>query len=174
MIFTFFNNLFFFTATILKWQNLLEDERMKKIIIDSLEYMSKKRCKIYGFVIMPNHIHLLLVLEDGQTTSGFQRDLLKYTAQRFIQVLRNENNSILSNYLSSQDDRKYHIWERKSYWTEINAQGVFDTKLNYIHNNPVAGKWDLAETPMAYKWSSSNFYENGRTSFTFLKNFYEF
>jgi len=174
MIYTFFSNLFFFTATILNWQNLLEDDRMKKILIDSLKYMSKERCKMYGFVLMPNHIHLLLVLENEETTASFQRDFLKYTAQRFIQILRNEKNPILSNYISSQGDRKYQIWERRPYWTEINTQRVFDTKLNYIHNNPVMGKWSLAQSPLAYEWSSCSFYDNGHGDFGFLKNFYEY
>ncbi|RYY43066.1 MAG: hypothetical protein EOO06_20240, partial [Chitinophagaceae bacterium] len=50
----------FFTATILRWQHLLATDLYKQIIIDSLAWLSREdRCIIYGFVIMPNHIHLL-------------------------------------------------------------------------------------------------------------------
>ncbi len=52
--------MFFFTATINSWQNLLEEITFKKIILDSLHFMHhEKRAQINGFVIMPNHIHLL-------------------------------------------------------------------------------------------------------------------
>jgi hypothetical protein len=34
-------------------------------------------------------------------------------------------------------------------------------KLNYIHNNPVSGKWQLAETFLEYEHSSVCFYEKG-------------
>ena len=170
--FSYFIDLYFFTATILNWQNLLDDDRMKEIIIKSLEYMSEKRTKIYGFVIMPNHIHMLLTLEDGQSQADFQRDFLKYTSQRFIQIMRNENNPKLNNYLSTQKDRKYQIWERRPYWTEVNKQEIFDTKLKYIHNNPLSGKWNLCNIPEEYKWSSCMFYEGMENNFPFLKDFY--
>lgn len=173
MFFFSYFEVFFFTATILKWQPLLNDDRMKEVICQSMDYMSKERCKIYGFVIMPNHIHLLLAFENGQTISNFQRDFLKFTAQKFIRIMKEERNPIIENFKSSQGDRKYHIWERRAYWAEINAQSVFDTKLNYIHNNPLSGKWNLCDVPEQYEWSSSKFYEGIPQRFKFLKNFNE-
>jgi hypothetical protein len=32
-------------------------------------------------------------------------------------------------------------------------------KMNYIHNNPVTGKWMLAKDLVAYEHSSASFYE---------------
>ncbi|MCW3106593.1 MAG: hypothetical protein JWQ09_1099 [Segetibacter sp.] len=50
----------FFTATILEWKHLLADDAFKNIIISSLQFLVKDgRVIIYGFVIMPNHIHLI-------------------------------------------------------------------------------------------------------------------
>ena len=50
----------FFTATILEWQKLLKPHKYKQIILDSLKYLvEQKKVKVYAFVIMPNHIHLL-------------------------------------------------------------------------------------------------------------------
>ena len=55
----------FFTATILEWKHLLEDDYMKDIIIESLSFLGKDgRVIIYGFVIMPNHIHLIWQIQD--------------------------------------------------------------------------------------------------------------
>jgi REP element-mobilizing transposase RayT len=49
----------FFTATILEWKNLLADDRMKDIIISSLQFLvNDGRVKVYAFVLMPNHIHV--------------------------------------------------------------------------------------------------------------------
>ncbi|MDR6563262.1 MULTISPECIES: hypothetical protein [unclassified Arcicella] len=48
----------FFTATILSWKPLLKPDKYKQIIIDSLKFLVENhRVKVYGFVIMPNHIH---------------------------------------------------------------------------------------------------------------------
>ncbi len=50
----------FYTATILEWKFLLSEEKYKSIIISSLQYLVKSnKIKLYGFVIMSNHIHLI-------------------------------------------------------------------------------------------------------------------
>jgi putative transposase len=41
-----------------------------------------KRVWIYGFVIMPNHLHILWRLQEGFTQKKVQRDFLKFTAQK--------------------------------------------------------------------------------------------
>ncbi|MGZ3873593.1 MAG: hypothetical protein ACXVJD_11780 [Mucilaginibacter sp.] len=56
----------FFTATILEWKHLLKEDIYKDIIINSLTFLKKeKSIVVYGFVIMPNHIHLLWQIQDG-------------------------------------------------------------------------------------------------------------
>lgn len=54
------NKMYFYTATILKWQKLLKPDKYKDIIINSLRFLSNKgKIQIHIFVIMPNHIHLI-------------------------------------------------------------------------------------------------------------------
>ena len=49
----------FFTATNLEWKKLLEPNKYKDIVINSLRFLTEdKRANIYAFVIMVNHIHL--------------------------------------------------------------------------------------------------------------------
>ena len=53
-------HVYFYTATILKWQNLLKPDKYKDIIISSLKYLvDNKKIEVYAFVIMPNHIHII-------------------------------------------------------------------------------------------------------------------
>ncbi len=54
---------YFYTATIAKWQNLLKPDKYKDVIIDSLKYLvAKGKIKVFAFVIMPNHIHLIWMM----------------------------------------------------------------------------------------------------------------
>ena len=72
----------FFTATILKWKPLLKHDKYKQIILESLKFLyQNKGAVIYGFVIMPNHLHLLWHIAEGHKREDVQRDFLKYTAQ---------------------------------------------------------------------------------------------
>jgi len=50
----------FFTATILWWKKLLKPDKYKQMIVESMGFLVKDgRVKIHGFVIMPNHIHVV-------------------------------------------------------------------------------------------------------------------
>jgi putative transposase len=50
----------YFTATNLKWKKLLQLDKYKDIIVDSLRFLvADKRITLYAFVIMINHIHLI-------------------------------------------------------------------------------------------------------------------
>lgn len=54
------NYPYFYTATILEWKHLLKPDKYKDIIIQSLYFFStQNKIKVFGLVIMPNHIHLI-------------------------------------------------------------------------------------------------------------------
>ena len=73
----------FFTAIILEWQPLLQQEKYKNIIIDSLSFLVRgKRATIYSFIIMNNHVHFIWQIQEGFTKEAVQRDFLKFTAQQ--------------------------------------------------------------------------------------------
>jgi REP element-mobilizing transposase RayT len=77
-------NIYFFTATILEWRKLLQDDDYKDIIINSLKYLVKDgRIKVHAYVIMPNHLHLVWKIVEPHILSDVQRDFLKFTAQKF-------------------------------------------------------------------------------------------
>jgi REP element-mobilizing transposase RayT len=58
----------FFTATILEWKTLLQQDKYKEEIVKSLRFLvQQKRIKLYAFVIMNNHLHLIWQPMPGQT-----------------------------------------------------------------------------------------------------------
>ena len=99
----YLSNTYFFTATINSWQNVFNNDNRKNIIIDSLIYCcNMNRISLHAFIIMPNHLHLVLTLNENKEV--FQRDFLKYTAQKLISVMRNEKNEkrVIMLYINSK------------------------------------------------------------------------
>jgi len=160
----------FFTATILEWKKLLKPEKYKSIIIDSLRFLvSDKRIKLFAFVIMDNHIHLIWQIMDEMKEKDVQRDFLKYTAQRIKQDLYRNHKSVLAMFLVRAKDRRYQFWERNALSIELRTEKVFLQKLNYIHANPVrAGLCQHAEH---YKYSTARFYEKQIDEWGFITHF---
>jgi putative transposase len=67
------NYPYFYTATILEWKHLLKPNEYKDIIIQSLYFLStQNKIKVFGLVIMPNHIHLIWQILDGNTLNNIQ------------------------------------------------------------------------------------------------------
>jgi putative transposase len=163
------NNTYFFTCTIIDWRPLLEEEIYKRIILDSLRYLCDKGCiKIYSFVIMPNHVHLiwkLLKLNGKELPSS---SFLKFTSHKLLELVKIRNKEKLSWLTSQLSDSKYQIWIPKSREFNLYSSKLFEQKMDYIHNNPVQGKWLLADCPVDYYYSSAKFYEDGVDDFGFV------
>ena len=168
----FDNHPQFFTATILEWKQLLKDNEFKEIVINSLQFLvAEKSIVIYGFVIMPNHIHIIWQVQDGFKPNIIQMRFLKFTAQKMKFKLIDTKDKRLSQFLVNAKDRQYQFWERNSLSIDLWTPAVFDQKLDYIHNNPLQEKWRLATYPEEYKYSSANFYETGIDDFRFLTHY---
>ncbi|MDX2048733.1 MAG: transposase [Chitinophagaceae bacterium] len=164
-------NIYFWTATINNWQKLLFPEEPKKIIIDSLAYLSANRkIEVYGFVIMPNHIHLIwkTIEKNGKETP--QGSFLKFTAHAFKKYLLSANPGELSNYAVTAHNKNYEFWQRDSLAIQLYTIEIAYQKLDYIHFNPVAEHWKLCTDPIAYYYSSARFYETSKDDFGFLKH----
>ncbi len=164
---------YFYTATALKWKNLFSPDKYKDIITSSLQFLSDEEestLKVLGFVIMPNHIHLLLAVEKPEDLKRFQLRFMKFTAQQIKFDLRDNHPDILSLFKSTNGDRKYQFWQRNAKVIELKGYPEIIRVLDYIHNNPLSKKWSLAPSPEAYKYSSAKFYETGKKDFPFLNH----
>ena len=57
---------------------------------------------------------------------------------------------------------------------ECFSNDFIEQKLNYIHKNPISGKWNLADSYVDYPYSSARFYEYGENNENFkMTNFRE-
>ena len=160
----------FFTATNLEWKKLLKPGKYKDIIISSLRYLvNHKRAKIFAFVIMENHLHLIWQMMPDNDPEAVQRDFLKYTAQRIKRDLERNHPEVLAQFKVEAKYRRYQFWERNALSVELRNHRVFIQKLEYIHWNPV--KAGICNLPEEYNYSSALFYETGIDSWDFLTHY---
>ncbi len=164
----------FFTATILNWNHLLRDDHFKDIITSSMKFLvTDGRAVIYAFVIMPNHIHLVWKIAEDRKKEDVQRDFLKYTAQKMKLKLIDEAPEKLKPFYVGAKDREYHFWERNPLTSRLPTEEIIVQKINYIHANPIRGKWNLCKEFTDYKYSSASFYHKEKSVWDFLTNYAE-
>jgi len=96
--------------------------------------------RVYGYVVMPDHIHLLLSEPQRQTLADALKSLKQGVSRRLIGGAE-------------------HFWQKRYYDFNIRNYSQFVEKLRYIHRNPVnAG---LCERPEDWEWSSFCHYATG-------------
>lgn len=164
--------VYFWTATIVSWKKLFEPDNFKDKLINSLRYLiEKKFIVVYGFVIMPNHIHIIweMLKLNGKEMPSIS--FLKFTAHQFKKDLEITSLKILDSFKSDKNDREFHFWQRDALAVRIFSREMLEQKLDYIHNNPLQEKWNLCSQPEDYLWSSAKFYNCEIDDFNFLTHY---
>ncbi len=159
----------FITCTVVQWADVFTRKVYVEMVEDSLNFcIDHKGLIVYGYVIMSNHLHLL-VQAKGNNLSDVLRDFKKFTSQRITHAIAtNDAESrkrwlmwLLTNEKPSEDKAaSYRFWQPDNGAEICFTLSFMWQKLNYIHNNPVrAGIVDKAE---GYKSSSAADYFYGR------------
>jgi REP element-mobilizing transposase RayT len=160
--------IYFCTFTCYNWLNLFELADLYDEVYKWFNILIKNSIGINGYVIMPNHLHTMLYLPGGSKPLnkiiGNGKRFIAYEAvSRLESIGEFELLSILQEGVSDREreNNKLH----QVFQPSFDAKPCYSTKfieqkLDYIHRNPVSGKWKLAED---YIHSSAGFYECGRS-----------
>lgn len=160
---------YFTTFTCNAWLRVLDEGHGKEIIINSFSYLSQQQLvHIFGFVIMPNHVHVLWGVKE-ENVKRVRHSFTSFTGHEIVKGIDKHNPDYLKWIRSTQGDRNLQVWQRRPYWKSVGYEKVFLQKLNYIHWNPLRKGWKLAETPEDYYWSSARSYKVMKAEFDFLK-----
>ncbi len=161
--------IYFLLQQFLNWKSLLSEDKYKDILIGSLKHLvERKKLEIYGFVIMPNHIHIIWKILETNGKEMPHASFLKFVSHEIQKDLKISHPTILGQFRVNTETRTYQFWQREALPIELYTPEVIYQKLDYIHNNPCDGKWRLAESPELYHYSSFRFYETGFDDFGFL------
>jgi len=163
------NSLHFITCTTVGWVDVFTRKKYKDIIIRSLSYcIENKGLNVHAYVIMSNHIHLILSTNEGYKLSDVIRDFKTFTSKQIIRSIIEESGEsrrewmlrIFKYYAKfNKNNSKYQFWQRSNKPIELTSPKWISTRINYIHNNPInAG---LVENQEHYKYSSASNYITG-------------
>jgi putative transposase len=166
-----FGTIVFWTATINNWIPLLQNNKYKDVLINTLDSLNTKgKIDVYSFVIMPNHIHLIWKIKEMNGKESPPSSFLKFTAHEFKKMLIIDDDLNLAMFSVKAKNKKFEFWQRDSLAIKIYSPEMAFQKMEYIHNNPLAKNWNLADEPLNYQYSSAKFYETGNKNYPFLKD----
>ena len=158
--------LHFITWSCCDRQRLLGTPESRDLLLKVLEQMRNRyRFGVVGFVVMPEHVHLLMSEPLAGNVSraicavklGFTRRVLS-EEPHFWQNRREVGHL---GHHGHPPDAGEHLWMKRYYDFNVYSQPKIAEKLHYMHQNPVVR--GLVERPEQWDWSSFSHYACGET-----------
>ena len=112
------------------------------------------RFVVVGYVVMPEHIHLLLTEPEVGDPSTVMQVLKQRTARALLPT--NKRKDPRQRNLFGEELRRRAFWQARFYDFNVWTTKKRVEKLRYMHRNPV--KRGLVESPEQWRWSSYRFY----------------
>lgn len=171
---------YFITFSVVQWVDVFTRESHREIFVDSLRYCQKEKgLTIYAWVLMSNHIHLIVSAKEGFNLSDILRDLKKFTSKAIISNIDQSTESrrgwmlwfFRSAGQRNSNNINYKFWQQDNLPIELKFNTMINQRLNYIHENPV--KAGLVRNAEDYIYSSAINYSEGKglIDLNFLNNF---
>jgi len=133
------DRIFFLTTNLARGVTYLQPAERDWILMAISEERQRGSFLLFGYVVMPDHLHLLL--------APLQRDLI-----RIVRDLKSKTGF----QLNRARGRRGAIWQERYFDHILRRVQHFWEKLEYIHQNPVEAQ--LVRQPEDWPWSSYRHY----------------
>jgi len=119
------------------------DQLAEHLVALYADHRDRRAILLHGYVVMPDHYHVLLTLREEPSVSGLVRKV----------------HSLFAAHCRRRVGLRGPIWQRRFYDHVVRDEADWHTKLTYMHGNPVRD--GLVKVTTDYAWSSAVFWENG-------------
>ena len=154
-------HLHFITCSCYRRLPLLGTARKRDLFLKILNQVrTRYEFFLAGYVVMPEHIHLLI----SEPTIGTPSTVMQVLKQRVSRLLRQKvrrrrNPNQLAIWRAAPDKKPRSFWQPRFYDFNVWSKKKHIEKLHYMHMNPV--KRGLVTAPQLWAWSSYRFYQYG-------------
>jgi REP element-mobilizing transposase RayT len=155
------SSAYYLTFQVVFWIDLFTYPKYRDVVIESFKYcQQEKGLEIFAWVIMSNHVHLLARSKENNL-SGTIRDFKKFTSKAFIELISTSGDSrkewmlqLFKHAAGRQNkDGNFQVWTHENHAIEVYGNSFIQTKIDYIHENPVRA--GIVRKSEDYKYSSA-------------------
>jgi len=153
-------HLHFLTFSCYRRLPLLKTARARHLFVRELARVRRKyEFALVGYVVMPEHVHLLI----SEPKKGTPSTVLQMLKQRVSQKMRVKRRKACEKQLrlafSEDMAGPRSFWQPRFYDFNVYTSGKKREKLEYMHRNPVTRR--LVQHPKDWPWSSWSYYTKG-------------
>jgi REP element-mobilizing transposase RayT len=165
------DRIYFVSFATIGWIDVFTRQIYRDVFLESLVYFRKEKgLNIHAWVVMSNHIHLIISAKDGASLSDAMRDLKKFTSFKILKEIKDNPSESRRDWMlylfakagkENSNNTNYQFWRQDNHPIELDFHSnMFEQRLNYIHNNPVEA--GLVEKEEDYLYISARDYQEGK------------
>ncbi|RZK53271.1 MAG: transposase [Pedobacter sp.] len=162
--------IYFVSFATVGWIDVFTRRVYRDLFLESLTYCRKEKgLRLHAWVIMSNHVHLIISSMDGHHLANIIRDLKKYTSYRILKAITEHPTESRKNWMlhlfkkageKNSNNDVFQFWQQDNHPIELDPQtNMFEERINYLHDNPVEA--GLVTKGSDYLYSSAIDYEEG-------------
>jgi putative transposase len=136
---------------------LLSSDKERLIVLEAIDTAREKlQFELWAYVIMPTHVHLLILPLNEQTTvARILHAIKRSSAQDILSMWKQEDNPLLTQVRINSSS--FRIWmPGGGYDRNMTTPQATQASIDYIHSNPVVRH--LAPNALEWPWSSARAY----------------
>ncbi len=136
---------------------LVADERIESFLEELKNARQKYLFKLLGYVVMPNHVHLVIYPSDDIKIGSVIGEIKSRAARRIGAILKSQgryNRDMVS--VNRDGSHRFVLWKRRCYDHNCRTPDTVREKIRYCHMNPV--KAGLVADAAEWPWSSYRWY----------------
>jgi putative transposase len=140
------NSCFFITSSVIGYRPILDLKGIPEMLLSNLDKCRELfGFKLFGYVIMPEHWHILAYFAKGKDCLSFTRDYKRFTAKEIISILENSKEIESIEYFRANADSKagHSVWKEQARVIPIAKMKNLKVKLDYIHNTLLSAVWRM-------------------------------
>ncbi|MFA6700368.1 MAG: hypothetical protein WCS28_09380 [Thiomicrospira sp.] len=145
----------FVTCTVVNWLPVFTRSETVNLLLDSLRFLQAEGLKVYAWVVLENHLHLIVQADDlPQMMKRFKRHTAKHCLGYLQQV---GAKTLLKQFealkMPHKSECHFQFWQEGYHPEWIQNEAMMRQKMEYIHYNPV--KRGYVDLPEHWRYSSA-------------------
>jgi REP element-mobilizing transposase RayT len=156
------DGIYFITFAVVRWVDVFTRDNYREIILDSLKFCQKEKgLRLHAYVIMTNHLHLIISRQGDYLLENIMRDFKKFTSSQLIKAIKENPYESRKEWMieifevegrRNPNNKFFQFWQQDNHPIELTSNKMMGQKLDYLHNNPV--KQSFVNRPEGFPWSS--------------------
>jgi putative transposase len=155
---------YYITGTFVEWLPLLRREDIRGVVCAEIsEALSRCEGSVTAFVLMPDHLHLIIYLPREGMLHAFNRHWRGRSARRIIDMLQQQEDRQTLDVLArhANGECRYALWKEQVRCLPVVTEKKLGRLVSYVHANPV--RRGLVAAADEWPFSSFRFYEGGES-----------